>query len=362
MLSPARTLIAALLVCAALPVDGEQAAPAAPPSPQAVPPATPIDSPPPAVPDVDPRIDLEALRLQVMLDRAGFSVGVIDAQRGAQTKRAQAAYERQSPSGPPAVDPLATYTITPQDTAGPFVPAIPPDLVQQAALASLGYTSIVEALSERFHTTPAFLERLNPGAQFAAGEQIRVPNVEPLIAPVERPELSPEAAAAARQERAGRPAGTSGRGSSVPRQPNTVAMRPDVTVRVSRGDSVLTVTDPDGRALLFAPVSTGSQQDPLPLGEWKVNGIQFNPTFNYNPDLFWDADPSHSKARLPAGPNSPVGLVWIDLSKEHYGLHGTPEPAAVGRTQSHGCVRLTNWDALKLAGLVKPGTRVVFTE
>jgi lipoprotein-anchoring transpeptidase ErfK/SrfK len=90
--------------------------------------------------------------------------------------------------------------------------------------------------------------------------------------------------------------------------------------------------------------------------------VSRNPSFNYNPDLFWDADPSHAKARIPAGPNNPVGLVWVDLSKEHYGIHGTPEPAAIGRTQSHGCVRLTNWDALRLAGLVKPGTRVIFSE
>jgi lipoprotein-anchoring transpeptidase ErfK/SrfK len=121
------------------------------------------------------------------------------------------------------------------------------------------------------------------------------------------------------------------------------------------------VKDASGRVLLFAPVTTGSDRDPLPIGEWKVNGVQFNPVFNYNPDLFWDADPAHAKARIPSGPNNPVGLVWIDLSKEHYGIHGTPEPATIGRSQSHGCVRLTNWDALKLAGLVKPGTKVVFT-
>jgi lipoprotein-anchoring transpeptidase ErfK/SrfK len=139
-------------------------------------------------------------------------------------------------------------------------------------------------------------------------------------------------------------------------------MRPDVTVTVSRASSALTVEDAGGRTILYAPVTTGSEHDPLPVGEWKVTGIQFNPAFNYNPDLFWDADPSHAKAKIPAGPNNPVGLVWIDLSKEHYGIHGTPEPASIGRSQSHGCVRLTNWDALRLAGLVKPGTRVVFSE
>jgi len=108
-------------------------------------------------------------------------------------------------------------------------------------------------------------------------------------------------------------------------------------------------------------VTTGSENDPLPIGEWKVNGVSLNPTFNYNPKLFWDADPADAKAKIPPGPNNPVGLVWIDLSKEHYGIHGSPEPTTIGKTESHGCVRLTNWDAVKLAGMVKPGTRVVFT-
>jgi len=93
-----------------------------------------------------------------------------------------------------------------------------------------------------------------------------------------------------------------------------------------------------------------------------VTAIQFNPKFGYNPDLFWDADAAHTKATIQPGPNNPVGVVWIDLSKEHYGLHGTPEPSTIGRTQSHGCVRMTNWDALKVAALVKPGTRVVFAD
>jgi lipoprotein-anchoring transpeptidase ErfK/SrfK len=88
--------------------------------------------------------------------------------------------------------------------------------------------------------------------------------------------------------------------------------------------------------------------------------VQKYPVLHYNPDLFWDADVSHAKAKVPAGPNSPVGIVWIDLSKPHYGIHGTPEPAQIGRTESHGCVRLTNWDAMSLSALVRPGTKVVF--
>jgi lipoprotein-anchoring transpeptidase ErfK/SrfK len=177
------------------------------------------------------------------------------------------------------------------------------------------------------------------------------------VPPVERLVVSPEARAAVKRD-ASSPANAAG-GKA---QPDTIGDRPDVVVTVSKSQSTLTVTDESGAVRLFAPVTTGSEQDPLPIGEWEVKGVQYNPTFHYNPDLFWDADPSHAKAKIPPGPNNPVGLVWIDLSKEHYGIHGTPEPSTVGRAQSHGCVRLTNWDALRLAGMVKPGTRVVFAE
>ena len=92
------------------------------------------------------------------------------------------------------------------------------------------------------------------------------------------------------------------------------------------------------------------------MGEWKINGVARDPTFHYNPKLFWDADPAHAKAKIAAGPNNPVGVVWIDLSKEHYGIHGTPEPSRIGKTQSHGCIRLTNWSAQEVAAAVAAGT------
>jgi len=107
-------------------------------------------------------------------------------------------------------------------------------------------------------------------------------------------------------------------------------------------------------------VTTGSRHDPLPIGDWKVKGVACNPPFAYNPELFWDVDEGQDKQRLPPGPNGPVGVVWIDLTKDHYGIHGTPEPALIGRTQSHGCVRLTNWDAARLAQMVSGSTKVSF--
>ena len=150
---------------------------------------------------------------------------------------------------------------------------------------------------------------------------------------------------------------------SVLLEPNVAtgaAVAPAVTVVVSRSASTLTVKDETGDVIFHAPVTSGSEHDPLPIGRWSVTAITKNPVFNYNPDLFWDANPTHAKAKIPAGPNNPVGVVWIDLNKEHYGIHGTPEPGRIGHSSSHGCVRLTNWDATRLAAMVQKGTTVIF--
>ena len=198
-------------------------------------------------------------------------------------------------------------------------------MTEKSKLPRLDFSSPLEALGEKFHSSPALLKRLNPRAKFAAGEQIHVPNV------------SAEEPAALGAARAGK-------------------------VVVSKKASALTVYNRDGKVIFHAPVTSGSEHDSLPLGNWAVTGVARNPTYNYNPDLFWDADPGNAKATVPAGPNNPVGVVWIEINKPHYGLHGTPEPSRIGYSASHGCVRLTNWDATRLAGLVSKGTPVVFEE
>ena len=272
----------------------------------------------------------DILPTQVLLDRRGFSPGEIDGRGGRNTENAIRAFEKANNTTiaealAAAEPPTITYTISAQDVSVPTVAAIPEDMMEKAKLKKLEYTSVLEMLAERFHAAPALLKRLNASAKFAEGEQVTVPNVNVI------------------SEAEGKPV-------------------PNIVVRVSKQTSALTVTDPAGKVIMHAPVTSGSQHDPLPIGSWTVTAVVRNPTFNYNPDLFWDADPKHAKAKLPPGPNGPVGLVWIDINKPHYGIHGTPEPGTVGHTSSHGCVRLTNWDALKLAAMVGKGTKVEFTE
>jgi lipoprotein-anchoring transpeptidase ErfK/SrfK len=311
-----------------------------------------------AAPQTQPNLQ-DVLAIQVALDRAGFSTGVIDGHMGVNTNRAIDAFRRANGRDPePFAQPIVTYQITEADAAGPFQPSIPTDLMEQSKLSALSYRSLDELLAERFHTTPPLLKTLNRGSAMAAGDTISVPNVEPFLIPTTAPTATVQPSAAGTPA----PTGTSGKQPQSQKATDAAQALPPVVVTVSRSASALTVTGPDGRTLMFAPVTTGSEHDPLPLGEWKVSRVLVNPVFHYNPDLFWDANPSHTKATIPAGPNGPVGVVWINLSKEHYGLHGAPEPSQIGRTQSHGCVRLTNWDAVRLANMVGPDTPVRFVE
>ena len=295
-----------------------------------------LASPAPPPTQRQPTPALPALDLQVLLARQHFSTGEIDGRPGHNTTAASAAYAEtkglspEAREGPALLDALGKattetivdYTITSEDIAGPFTKRIPTDLMEQSKLEALNYTSALEALGERLHTSPVLLRTLNPKARFADGESIKVPNT-----------------------------------LGIP-----VVTGPAARIVVSKSEGALRAYDGGGTLIYFAPVTSGSEHDPLPIGTWKVTAIARNPPFYYNPDLFWDANPTHSKAKIAPGPNNPVGVVWIDISKEHYGIHGTPAPNRIGQTESHGCVRLTNWDADQVAKLVKAGTPVIFEE
>lgn len=298
------------------------------------------------------------MQQQVVLDRLGFSPGVIDGREGASLTTAVRGFQRANSlteSGridEPTRAALArwdripstrTITIDAAFAAGPFVGRVPREPEAQARLSALGYADLAEKLAERYHTTPDTIRALNPSPGFALrqGAQVVVPNVA-------GGPIGTEASEDAGWRTTLAALGVAGE------QPRAAR------VVVDKSEKVLMAYDSDNRLIAQFPATMGSRRDPLPLGQWEIRGIAHNPPFHYNPDLFWDADPGDRRLTLPPGPNSPVGVVWIDLSREHYGIHGTPEPQTIGRTESHGCIRLTNWDAARLAQMVRSGVVAIF--
>ncbi|MCA1493066.1 murein L,D-transpeptidase [Ensifer sp. NBAIM29] len=279
-----------------------------------------------------PRPDPSIIRLQVLLDRAGSSPGVIDGYDGANVTKAVKAFEAMQGlpvDGTLDQDVLARLSddaasvgshVVSDEDARDLVDSIPEDYSMQAKMDHLEYTSVAEKLSERFHMDIDLLRALNPGSSFAVGDTVSV--VLPGLAKedsVERIEV---------RKRAGQVLAYAG----------------------------------DGSLLTAYPATIGSDETPSPSGIHKVKGVARMPPYVYNPTVNFQQGDNSERLTLPPGPNNPVGSVWIDLTQPTYGIHGTPEPSLIGKAGSHGCVRLTNWDAEELAAMVKPGVAVEFVE
>lgn len=300
--------------------------------------------------DADPSL---IARAEVLLDRLHFSPGGIDGLDGDNFRNALRAFEEVNslpttgkldgatwgalaPKDAGRV--LKTYNISGSDVAGPFTKAIPARLEELARLPGLSYTSPQAELAERFHMAESLLRTLNPRADFEkAGQDIVVADV---------PEL---------RLRSGR--------HTVEAVPPTDQTGPiAATIVVDKPKSSVRAYDPDGKFLAFCPATMGSAEKPAPSGEFQVKGVDWNPEYHYDPKFAWKGVTTKRKLTVQPGPNNPVGLVWIDLTAPSYGIHGTPAPDAIGKTQSHGCIRLTNWDAVDLATMVRPGSVVRFDD
>ena len=337
--------------------------------------------------------DRPIMQAQVVLDRAGFGPGVIDGKMGLSTTNALEAFQESrdlpvtgeldeaTKSALSEWDNIpATRVVTiPREWAGVGYKDIPDDPAEQAKMDRLGYESLDEKLAERFHTTIDVLQQLNPGGRPAGASEAGPSSPSPSRFAVASSSATPSPDGT---ESASKSMFTAGQQIRVPNigadriAPNSIQDRgwqetlaslgvgteqPEVVrIVVDESEKWLRAYDSDDKLVAAFTVTSGSSRDPLPIGDWGITGVGRNPPFSYQPDLFWDVPDSEEEQQLPPGPNGPVGVVWIDLTKEHYGIHGTGEPQTIGRAQSHGCVRLTNWDAARLAGMVNTQTKVIF--
>jgi len=328
-------------------------------------------SPPPVVHKRSNAEIEAATKLQVFLDRANFSPGKLDGHYNDFTLKALTVY-RQSRGEPVASRPstpdttpdlngihmgsvgpvFIQYTVTEADLQN--VGPVPNAVGEKAKLKALLYRDVGEEIAEKFHCDEKFLGELNPGKNGGAlkpGDQVRVPNVEPFELDAVKDlkpgsEIAPEVANDIPDEPEQKPA---------PNREPAVAAKTSVKVDVKT--NMLGVFDGD-KIIAAYPVTVGSKQTATPIGEWKVRGVAKLPTFRYDERMLKHGERSKNFHILPPGPNNPVGVVWIALNKRGIGVHGTDDPNTIGQAVSHGCIRLANWDVVRLAGRVKAGVPV----